>query len=170
MLPITLNPEFIRAGLAGRGDGLARRRALLADAGIVPVKLFEHEAPSASDLAALQVLFVAGLDETASQAIAAAARAAKVLVNVEDKPALCDFHVPAVARRGDLLLTVSTGGRSPGLAKAIREDLERRFGPEWEARAAELAALRERLRGEGASPAEISERTRASIVARGWLA
>jgi precorrin-2 dehydrogenase/sirohydrochlorin ferrochelatase len=160
----------VRVGLAGRGDGLARRQALLADAGIVPLTIFDAALPKGEDLDGLQVLFLAGLDEAASQAVAAAARAAKVLVNVEDRPALCDFHVPAVVRRGDLLLTVSTAGHSPGLAKVLREHLETRFGPEWEARAAELAALRERLRGEGVSPSEISARTRALIESEDWLA
>ena len=52
-----------------------------------------------------------------------------MLVNVEDRPALCDFHSVAEVRRGDLLLTVSTGGASPGLAARIRARLAAEFGP-----------------------------------------
>ena len=50
----------------------------------------------------------------------ARARAGGVLVNVEDVIGWCDFHNPSIVRRGDLLLTVSTGGQSPGLAARIR--------------------------------------------------
>ena len=169
MLPIVLDPTSLRIGLAGRGDGFARRRALLADAGVEPSIVFEDRLPRPGEVAELNVLFVAGLDDAASEALAKAARAARVLVNVEDRPSLSDFHVPAQIRRGDLLLTISTGGRSPGLAKLLREDLERRFGPEWDAHLAEIATLRESLRAQGLPPSEVSERTRALLEGKGWL-
>jgi precorrin-2 dehydrogenase/sirohydrochlorin ferrochelatase len=68
---------------------------------------------------------------------------------VADQPALCDFYAPAVVRRGDLAIAVSTGGTSPALARRIREELEERFGPHFESAIDELGALRERLRAEG---------------------
>ena len=67
------------------------------------------------------------------------ARDAGVPVNVEDVPELCDFHVPATVRRGDLLLTISTGGRAPGLSRILREWLEDRFDEQWTARLDDLA-------------------------------
>lgn len=169
MLPIILDSAVLRIGLAGRGEGFARRRAVLAGAGVEPSAVFEDRLPKPDELAGLHVLFVAGLDEGPSEALAVSARDARVLVNVEDRPALCDFHVPAQIRRGDLLLTISTGGRSPGLARYLREDLERRFGPEWDARLAEIAELRAQLRAEGALPSEVSEHTRALLEGKGWL-
>ena len=168
MLPIVLNTD-LRAGLAGAGDGLARRSEMLAAAGITPV-LFENRIPAEAEIAALNVFFVAGLDESASRSLADRARRLSVLVNVEDVPELCDFHVPAQVRRGDLVLTVSTGGRSPGLSRIVREDLERRFGPEWDERLDEVAALRGQWRAGGLSPGEISERTREVVAERGWFA
>jgi len=54
-----------------------------------------------------------------------------VLLNVMDDVERCDFAAPAVVRRGDLLIAVSTGGRSPALARRLREELEQRFGEEW---------------------------------------
>src|SRR6201999_378899 len=98
----------------GSGDGYRRRAALLAEAGISPV-------PVAADspLPKIGVLFVAGLDQPSAAALAAKARAAGILVNVEDVPELCDFHVPAIVRRGDLVLTASTGGHAPGLPATL---------------------------------------------------
>jgi siroheme synthase-like protein len=64
--------------------------------------------------------------------IAREARARGVLVNVMDDVPNCDFAAPAVVRRGDLVIAISTGGRSPALAKRLREELSKRFGPEWE--------------------------------------
>ena len=95
--------------------------------------------PSQPDMAALQVLWIAGLPVDAAAALAALARSERVLVNVEDRPQLCDFHSVAEVRRGDLLLTVSTGGASPGLSARIRARLATEFGPEWGER---LALLR----------------------------
>ena len=92
-----------------------------------------------------------------------------MLVNVEDVTPLCDFHSVAEIRRGDLLLTVSTGGRSPGLAARIRGRLADEFGAEWADRLAEIGALRDRWRQEGRSLAELGERTNAAIDAAGWL-
>src|ERR1700760_3764789 len=90
----------------------------------------------------------AGLPEGESRLLAGRARALGGLVNVEDVLPLCDFHVPAIVRRGDLLLTASTGGQVPGLSRALRESLADRFGPEWTQRLRELAIARARWRSE----------------------
>jgi siroheme synthase-like protein len=54
-----------------------------------------------------------------------------VLVNVMDDVSNCDFAAPAIVRRGDLVIAVGTGGRSPAVARKVREDLEARYGEEW---------------------------------------
>ncbi|MFN2589354.1 MAG: bifunctional precorrin-2 dehydrogenase/sirohydrochlorin ferrochelatase [Actinomycetota bacterium] len=59
------------------------------------------------------------------------ARRVGALVNVMDDVAHCDFAAPAVVRRGDLTIAISTGGGSPALARRLREQLESQFGPEW---------------------------------------
>lgn len=169
MLPIVLDPNAIKAGVAGSGEGLRRRLDLLSEAGVQHVEIFDGRTPSQEELAQLAVLFVAGLDATPSHALATAARAQGVLVNVEDLTDLCDFHVPASVRRGDLLFTVSTGGQSPGLSRLLREELERRFGPDWSERMDEIARSRSDWRTAGIDPAGVSERTRALVKARGWL-
>lgn len=165
MLPIVLNPEAISVGLIGSGEALARRQKMLADAGITPVKI-----SFGSALDGLRVLFVAGLGRAESEALAQRARSQGTLVNVEDVPHLCDFHVPAAIRRGDLILTVSTGGKSPGLARLIREWLEHKIAPEWSGRLREVAAVRSRWRAEGNPPSEVAQRTRDYVRERDWLA
>ena len=169
MLPIVLNPTAVRIGVAGRGDGLKRRLDLVSRAGAGQVSVFDDTPPTREDLARLAVLFVAGLDASQSREIASAARSAGTLVNVEDQPDLCDFHVPASVRRGELLFTVSTGGQSPGLSRLLREELEHHFGPEWGERMDEIARSRSDWRAAGVDPGGVSERTRALVKSRGWL-
>jgi siroheme synthase-like protein len=65
-----------------------------------------------------------------------------VLCNVVDVPDLCDFFYPAVVRRGDLQIAVSTSGQSPSLAQKIRQQLEKQFGPGYTAWVAELGETR----------------------------
>jgi precorrin-2 dehydrogenase/sirohydrochlorin ferrochelatase len=92
-----------------------------------------------------------------------------VLVNVEDVLPLCDFHVPAIVRRGDLLLTASTGGQVPGLSRVLRESLAEDYGPEWTQRMKELSLARAKWRSQGLSMAEVSQHVRDMISAMGWL-
>jgi precorrin-2 dehydrogenase/sirohydrochlorin ferrochelatase len=68
-----------------------------------------------------------------------------VLCNVVDVPDLCDFFYPAVVRRGDLQIAVSTAGRSPSLAQKIRQQIEKQFGPGYAAWVAELGETRNRI-------------------------
>ena len=70
-------------------------------------------------------------DPAERAAIRREARARGVLVNMVDDIPNCDFAIPAVVRRGDLALAISTGARSPALARRLRERLSEEFGPEW---------------------------------------
>jgi precorrin-2 dehydrogenase/sirohydrochlorin ferrochelatase len=165
LLPIVLNETAVSVGLAGTGDAFARRRAMLEESGVTPALI----ASNAKRLDDLTILFVAGLSVAASARLANLARARGVLVNVEDVPALCDFHVPAAIRRGDLVLTVSTGGKSPGLAKLIHEWLEQRLGLEWSERLKEISQARASWRATGQPPSAVAQRTRDFVREREWL-
>ncbi len=169
MLPVVLSPHSVRIGVAGKGEALAGRLRLLDKAGVAVRAVFDGAAPEAKALRGLDILFIAGLDGSAARDLYVAAKQENVLVNVEDVPKFCDFHVPAMVTRGDLLITVSTGGRSPGLASQLRVELEDLFGPEWENHLEDVAKFRARLRSQGFAPKDIAEKTRAFVDAKGWI-
>ena len=105
------------------------RLAELAGSGSIDLELRDY---SPDDLAGI-FLVIAATDDPAVQArIGQEAKERGLLVNVVDEPANCTFIVPAVVRRGELSIAISTGGRSPALAARIREKLESLFGPEYE--------------------------------------
>ena len=85
-----------------------------------------------SDLKGIQLLIAATDDSSVNRLAAHAARRRGIWINVVDRPELCSFIVPAVVRRGKLVLAISTGGVSPALAKWIRKDLQARYGREFE--------------------------------------
>ncbi|HEV8564226.1 MAG TPA: bifunctional precorrin-2 dehydrogenase/sirohydrochlorin ferrochelatase [Actinomycetota bacterium] len=80
-------------------------------------------------------------DDRASIALESRRRGA--LVNMMDDVRNCDWAAPSVVRRGDLVLAISTGGRSPALARRLRQELSERFGPEWVGVVQVLGAVRE---------------------------
>ncbi len=98
-----------------------------------------------------RLVIVATDDPAVNAQVAADAEAAGVWVNAADDVDNCTFTLPARVRRGDLLLTVSTGGRSPGLASWTRKRLEAEFGPEWATLLDLLAEARDELRRQGRS-------------------
>jgi len=118
---------------------VTRHLVALVDAGQIEWR--EAEATEA-DLADAFLVILATGDPDLNARLARAADAAGKLVNAVDQPEACNFHVPASIRRGPLLLTISTGGTSPALARRIREELESHFRPEY----GQLAELLGRLR------------------------
>lgn len=183
MVPIALDPRNTRMAIAGNGDLAVRRLQALRAAGAQDAWVFadapepalitqagtalRNRLPDEADLQSLHVLWVAGLEQ--ADTLAAAARRNRVLVNVEDRPEFCDFHSVAELRRKDLTLTVSTNGKAPGLAGSIRRNLEQCFGPEWDARVDEVAALRAGWRAAGVPMAEAARRIDALVAERCWL-
>ncbi|SHO49713.1 precorrin-2 dehydrogenase/sirohydrochlorin ferrochelatase family protein [Desulfopila aestuarii] len=83
------------------------------------------------DLAGAFLAFAVTNNRRIQDQVATEARKNGVFLNIADEPTRCDFQVPAQVRRGELLLTVSTGGASPALAKLIREQLEEQFDGEY---------------------------------------
>lgn len=99
----------------------------------------------AGDTAGAFLVISATDSREVNEAIAQECRANGVWVNVVDTPELCDFYVPSVVRRGDLTVAISTQGKSPGLARALRQWLEAKLSPAWGEFLAFLGELRPHL-------------------------
>jgi precorrin-2 dehydrogenase / sirohydrochlorin ferrochelatase len=97
------------------------------------------------DLQGHFLAYAATSDASAQRLMAGEARRADILLNVVDRPVLCRFIAPAIVRRGDLIIAISTSGASPALAKKVREELEQVFGPEYAAALRFLRSLRKKL-------------------------
>ena len=80
------------------------------------------------------------------------ATAAGIPVNVVDQPDLCTFAVPSVLERGELVITISTGGSGPALARKIREKLARTIGPAYGSHVALLREFRPQAQAAGLAP------------------
>ncbi|MDQ1237942.1 MAG: precorrin-2 dehydrogenase [Thermodesulfobacteriota bacterium] len=92
-----------------------------------------------------------------------AAAQRNVPCNIADVPDLCTFIVPAVISQGDLMIAVSTGGSSPALARRIREDLEKRFGPEYATMTRLMGELRREIIKQG-KPSDENKRLFMELV------
>jgi precorrin-2 dehydrogenase/sirohydrochlorin ferrochelatase len=95
------------------------------------------------DLADAFVCVASDPDPAVRDTIHEEALARGVLINMIDDIPHSNWAAPALVRRGDLILAISTGGRSPSLARKLREELEASFGPEWEDAMDILGRLRE---------------------------
>lgn len=179
MIPVMLDPQRLRIALAGRGAlavkrlewfrGLGTAPDLFSDA---PCDVFAAATgdqlvprlPDSGDLAALDLLWIADLDPETAAALAARARRAKVIVNVEDVLEHCDFHTPAVVKRGRLVLAAGTGGASPAVSAVVRGILEDAFPVSWGTALEDIAAARIKLRAADAPPSEVAADARARLA------
>lgn len=107
-----------------------------------------------ADLDGVFLVIAATSSRDVNGAIFREAHQRNILCNVVDDPEFCDFYYPAVVRRGDLQLAISTNGRSPALAQRIRRELEVQFGPEYGAWLEELGNIRQQLFASGMNPDE----------------
>jgi uroporphyrin-III C-methyltransferase / precorrin-2 dehydrogenase / sirohydrochlorin ferrochelatase len=113
-LPLFVRLQGRAVILVGDGDAAAAKRRLLERAGAV---IGGEETDAA-------LAFVAVDDDEQAEAACARLKARGVLVNATDRPALCDFTIPAIVDRDPVLIAIGTGGASAGLAKALRQRLE----------------------------------------------
>jgi len=112
------------------------------------------------DLSGAFLAIAATDDREINEAVHREALERGVLVNVVDNPPLCTFFVPAVVTRGDLQISVSTGGKCPALARKLRIEMESQFGPELD----EYVKTVERARQEIIR--RFSEKDRKEILSR----
>ena len=98
------------------------------------------------DIRGYHLVFVATDDGTVNATVAREGRRREIWVNAADDPAYCDFILPAVVQRGALSVAVATGGTSPALTRAIREELQEYFTEDYGLLAAVAAEARLQLR------------------------
>jgi len=156
--PINLDLTGRDVLVVGGGPVAARKVAGLVEAGakvhvVSPefVSELEHrsdisrrpEPYTSKAIGTSRLVFACTDDGAANARIAADARAAGAWCCIADDPPGSDFHVPAVLRRGDLTVTVGTGGASPHLAAALRDRLESQFPHELGILVEELGRARQ---------------------------
>jgi precorrin-2 dehydrogenase/sirohydrochlorin ferrochelatase len=139
--PVFIEVRGRRAVVIGSQAVAERKDSALREAG-AEVRVFANGAWAPEDLDGAFLCVASSDDPAERDALARAGRARGVLMNVMDDVPNCDFAAPAVVRRGDLVVAIGTGGRSPALARKVREEIEARFGPEWAEVVETVAAVR----------------------------
>ena len=185
MLPLVLDLSRLTLMLIGDGAAAERRLGLLDAAGAADLRVYAEmpsaalaraagsrlvpRLPTARELARARLVFISDRHAGYCDELAGLARALGALVHVEDAPALCDVQAPAVLRRGDLTIAVSTGGKSPGLAVQVKRFLGTLFAPEWQQRLDALATLRRGWRARGADAETMARWSESWVSRQGWL-
>jgi len=136
-LPLFFDLAGRRVVVVGQGPAADRRADLVRSAGAA---VYRVDTVAAADLVGATAVFVATGDAERDAEAAQAARVARVPVNVADRPALCDFILPAIVDRDEVVVAVSTGGASPTLATVLRARIEAVL-PERIGALARLAAI-----------------------------
>lgn len=140
--PVLLELSGRRAVVVGSLALHERKDVALREAG-AEVDVFANGTWRPEDLNGAFMCVASSDDPAERDAIARAARDRGVLVNVMDDVPNCDFAAPAIVRRGDLVIAIGTGGRSPALARKLRADLQERYGEEWADVLRVIGAVRE---------------------------
>ena len=135
-LPVFLRLDGRPVILIGTGAAADAKRRLLERAG---ARIVGEDAEA-------QLAIVALEDDDAAAAAVERLRARGVLVNAPDRPALCDFTLPAIVDRDPVIVAIGTGGASAGLAKALRQRLEALLPANLGRLAAALSESRDAIR------------------------
>jgi precorrin-2 dehydrogenase/sirohydrochlorin ferrochelatase len=163
--PVNLILQGTRCLVVGGGPVAARKAAgLLAcqaevhviapslspEMAALPVSV-EQRPYRAGDVAGYRLVLAATDDRDVNRTVFDEAEAQGTWVNSADDPALCTFTLPSVIRRGSIMVTVSTGGRSPALASWLKHRFEDELGPEYQVLVDLVARAREDMRAAGRS-------------------
>jgi siroheme synthase-like protein len=162
--PVYLNLKGKRVVVIGGGEVAERKVTSLTGTGasitIISPEVTSHLASLAranaiellrrpyrqGDCESAALVLSATGDPATNRAVWEEGNRAGVLVNTADQPDLCDFIMPAVVRRADLTVAISTGGTSPALAARLRQKISDMLGPEYERLLDLLAAARPEIR------------------------
>jgi precorrin-2 dehydrogenase / sirohydrochlorin ferrochelatase len=114
----------------------------LSDRGVIRLK---ERAFQSADLDNMFLVIGATDNEALNFEIHAAARRRGILCNIADRPKACNFILPSIINRGDLIIAISTSGKSPAFAKKLRKQLETQFGNEYAEFLNLMGAIRKKL-------------------------
>ena len=145
--------RVVTADLSSSGKGLGACENIS-----IEVRPYEPD-----DVCGMHLVFAATDSRELNLKIKKDAEALNILCNIADSPDSSDFIVPASVSRGDLVIAVSTSGSSPALARAVRQELENRFGQEYAVFLTMMGNLRKRLLASGHAPDEHREIFRAMV-------
>ena len=168
LFPVFLKLENMNLLIVGGGAvGLEKLQAVLANSPYTPVRIvsievndiiksiatkhpnvrWEEKPFEPEDLDDTDVAIIAVNNRGLSASIRDQAKARRILVNVADTPDLCDFYLSSVVRKGNIKLAISTNGKSPTLAKRLKEVLQDALPDELDSLAQNLHQIRNKLNG-----------------------
>ena len=159
-LPIFLNLRGRTVVLVGEGEAADAKARLIVRAGGRIVPAWEEGAT---------IAFVALDDDDRAGAAAEALRARGLLVNVVDRPDLCDFTTPAIVDRAPVTIAIGTGGASAGLAKAVRQRIEALLPARLGTLASALHSARGAMKARWPAPADRRRAIDAALMQGGVL-
>ena len=105
-----------------------------------------------ADLEGVFLVIGATDDEALNRQISRDAENRNILCNIADRPEVCNFILPSIVQRKDLVITISTSGQSPALAKKMRKTLEGQFGEEYGELLQLMGAIRKKLLSQAHEP------------------
>jgi len=121
-----------------------------------------------SDLDGKFLVIGATNNEESNRQIHADAELLGILCNIADRPEACNFILPSIVNRGDLVISISTSGKSPAFAKKLRKDLERDFGNEYAEFLKLMGAIRKILLSKNHEP-EAHKHLFEQLISRGLI-
>jgi hypothetical protein len=175
LFPIFLKLESLRLLIVGGGNvGLEKLNAVIVNAPATQIKLVAinisdaikelavvhknielHERPfDETDLEEADLVIIAINDKEESQRIRNLAKNHEKLVNVADKPELCDFYLSSIVKKGNLKIAISTNGKSPTIAKRIKETFDEVLPEQLDAVLDNMQSIRNKLNGDFAAKVE----------------
>jgi siroheme synthase-like protein len=169
LFPVFLKLENLRVLIIGGGNvAVEKLQAVLSNSPATMIRLvamsiddrirkmsiayanltIEQRPYDALDLHDADILIVAVNDLAWSEEIRNDAKKAGILVNVADKPALCDFYLGSIVQKGNLKIAISTNGKSPTIAKRLKEVLNEIIPSEMEDVLNDMQQIRQQLNGD----------------------
>jgi siroheme synthase-like protein len=176
LFPVFIKLHTLQTLLVGAGPiGLEKLTTLLSNSPLAQIKIvaleiipevealsrdfpnvhLHQKAFEIQDLDDVHLVIAATNNDKLNLEIRAAAKERKLLVNFADKPALCDFYLGSVVKKGDLKIAISTNGKSPTVAKRLKELLNESLPDDIDLALQQMAALRLTLEGDFAEKVRV---------------